>query len=173
MKRTLFLITCILISLVSNAQIIDSKNSIVNFAISNMKWKTIEGTFSGMDGEIEFNENDLQNSSFNVCIKAATVNTEKEKRDVHLRNEDFFEVAKYPNICFASSSIEKTTDGYLTKGKLSMHGITKPIEINFTYKNNAFNGKLTVNRFDYKVGENMKTFMVGETVTIEIICTTN
>lgn len=173
MKRSIFLIASLLVSIVANAQIIDTKNSVVTFGISNMKWKTVEGTFSGMNGTIVFNENNLQNSSFNVCINAATINTENKKRDDHLRNEDFFEVEKYPEICFTSSSIEKTTEGFVTKGSLSMHGVTKPVEISFTYNNNTFIGNLTVNRFDYNVGEDIKTFMVGKEATLEIICKLN
>ena len=170
MKRSIFLIASLLVGFIANAQTIDSNNSVVNFGISNMKWKTVEGTFSGMKGTIDFDENNLQNSSFNVCIDAATVNTKNEKRDAHLKNEDFFDVEKYPEICFTSSSIEKSSEGYLTKGTLTMHGVSKPVEINFTYTDNTFVGELTINRFDYKVGEGTNTFMVGEEATLEIIC---
>jgi len=60
-----------------------------------MKIRTVKGSFAGMKGEIRFDEKDLANSSFKVNIDAATVNTENEKRDDHLRNEDFFDVEVY------------------------------------------------------------------------------
>lgn len=160
----------VLLSGVTNAQVINEKSSVVNFNISNMKTKTVEGTFGGMKGEINFNVDDLANSSLNVCVDAASVNTENEKRDKHLRNEDFFEVETYPTICFQSESVFKTSDGYQSIGQLTMHGVTKGITIDFTFENGTFVGELEISRFDYKIGEGTNTFMVGEIVSLEIIC---
>lgn len=153
-----------------NAQTINSQKSIVNFEIGNMKVKTVEGTFGGMKGDLVFDVSDLVNSHFKVCIDAATVNTDNEKRDDHLRNEDFFYVEKHPEICFTSISISKTGDAYITKGELEMHGVTKIVEIPFTFDDNKFTGRLSVNRFDYKIGEGTNTMMVSEEVSLEIIC---
>ena len=153
-----------------NAQSINSQKSIVNFEIGNMKVRTVEGTFGGMQGALVFNVDALGDSHFNVCIDAATVNTENEKRDDHLRNEDFFHVEKYPEICFRSTSISKTDEGFVTKGSLEMHGVIKDVEIPFIFEDNTFVGKITVNRFDYNVGEDVKTGMVSEDALLEIIC---
>lgn len=152
-----------------NAQTIDSGNSKVNFSIKNMKVRTVEGTFSGMKGEIRFDKTDLANSSFKVTIDAATINTENEKRDDHLRSEDFFHVETYPVISYESSSIKNTSEGYMTTGTLSMHGVSKEMEIPFTYSNKQFRGTLEVNRFDYKIGEGTGKATVGETASLEII----
>jgi len=54
-----------------------------------------------------------------------------------------------------------------------MHGVTKNVSIPFTYSNGEFKGNLKISRFDYKVGEDTGTFMVGEDVKIEIIAVTN
>lgn len=153
-----------------NAQTINSQKSVVNFEIGNMKVRTVDGTFGGMKGDLVFDVNALENAHFKVCIDAASVNTENEKRDDHLRNEDFFHVEKYPEICFISSSISKTDEGFLTKGTLEMHGTIREVEIPFTYENNTFVGKITVNRFDYNVGKDVKTGMVSEDAILEIIC---
>lgn len=169
-KIGLVLSFVVLFSSMLYAQVINEEISVVKFEIKNMKTKTIEGSFVGMQGEIMFNASDLANSSFNVCIDAASVNTDNEKRDKHLRNEDFFEVETYPTICFASTSISKTTDGFQAQGKLAMHGVTKDVTLPFTFKNNKFVGQLEISRLDYKVGEGTKTFMVGEMVNLEIIC---
>lgn len=157
-------------SLFINAQTINSQVSKVNFTIGNMKWKTVEGTFSGMKGNINFDASDLKNSSFNVCIDAATINTESEKRDEHLRKEDFLFTEKYPTICFKSSTVTKTEDGFKTKGTISLLAVTKEVIVNFTSSNNAFVGKLEINRFDYNLGEATGTFMMGETINLNIIC---
>lgn len=173
MKQFTLTISFLLCVVFLQAQSIDTENSLVKFSISNMKWRTVEGTFGGMKGDIKFNPTDLANSSFNVCIDPATVNTGIEKRDDHLKNEDFFNVEKYPEICFKSIEITKTSNGYVTKGELTMHGVTKQVEINFTFNNNTFTGNLTLNRFDYNVGENMKKFVAGEEAQLEIICKLN
>ncbi len=170
MKRISFILSILFSVFALNAQTIDARTSIVNFEISNMGLKTVEGTFSGMQGSIQFDADNLSASSFKVCINPATVDTENEKRDAHLKNEDFFDVEKYPEICFESTSIVKTNKGYMAIGKLTMHGVTRDVQIPFTYNNKTFTGKLTVNRFDYKIGEGTNTFMVGEDAKLEIIC---
>ena len=153
-----------------NAQTINTQKSIVNFEVGNMKVKIVEGSFGGMKGDLVFDLKNLQSSHFKVCIDAASVNTGNEKRDNHLRNEDFFHVEKFPEICFTSTHISKTSKGYVAKGKLDMHGVTKNVEIPFIYIDHKFIGQLNVNRYDYKVGEGINTMMVGEDVSLEIVC---
>lgn len=153
-----------------SAQSVNTQKSIVNFEIGNMKVRTVEGTFGGMKGELVFDVDALGDSYFRVCIDASSVNTENEKRDDHLRNEDFFHVENYPEICFISASISKADEGFVTKGSLEMHGVIREVEIPFTFKDNTFVGKLRVNRFDYNVGEDIKTGMVSEEAMLEIIC---
>jgi polyisoprenoid-binding protein YceI len=154
----------------SNAQSIDTQNSVVNFKVNGMFGVEVEGTFSGMQGTIEFDENNLTNSSFDVTINAASVFTDNNKRDQHLKNEDFFEVETYANIRFKSKSITKTSNGFNTKGTITMHGVSQPASIDFSYENKTFTGQLEVNRFDYKVGESVKTNKVAELTKVEIIC---
>lgn len=152
------------------AQEINKDKSNVAFSISNMKWKTVDGTFSNMTGKVEFNESKPEEAKFEVCVDASTVNTDNKKRDEHLKSADFFHVEKYPKICFTSSSVTKSKDGYLAKGKLTMHGVTKDVEINFTYKDKKFEGTLDVNRLDYKVGVETGGFTIGETAKLKIVC---
>jgi polyisoprenoid-binding protein YceI len=158
------------IALSMHAQSIDSLKSEVQFSISNLKWKTVKGTFGGMKGDINFNRNHPDKACFDVSINASTVNTKNKKRDKHLKNEDFFEVDTYPTIHFKSTSATKTSNGYETVGQLTMHGITREITIAFTAENNLLKGNFVVDRFDYGIGEKTNTFMVGKEVNIEIIC---
>lgn len=154
----------------ANKQVIDQEKSKVTFEISNMKIKTVNGSFGGMKGTVNFNPKDLKNSSFNVCVDAATVNTDNTKRDDHLRTEDFFFVSKYPVVCFESESIQKTSSGYVVKGKLTLHGVTKQITVPFTFENNVLKGTGKINRLDYGVGVETGTAMVGDEVTITVVC---
>jgi len=157
--------------LIMEAQSINSAESKAAFSISNMKWMTVEGTFTGMKGEISFDESNPGGSSFNVCMDAASVNTENQKRDDHLRNADFFDVEKYPQICFRSSAISATKKGFVANGTLEMHGVSKDVTINFTHTTGVFKGDLNINRYDYGVGADTGTFMVGEDVSIKITAT--
>lgn len=173
MRRALMLIFGVQIAIAAQAQSIDSGLSNVKFGIDNMKVRTVPGTFSGMKGEINFDEANLEAANFKVCIDASSIDTENSKRDKHLRTADFFDTDKYPEICFTSASITKANVGYATMGKLQMHGVTKQETINFTYSAGKFIGNLNVNRYDYKIGEDTGTFMVGEDVEIEINAVVN
>ena len=150
--------------------IIDQNKSKIHFEIDNMGVRTVEGLFTGMKGTIIFKESDLTNSSFDVCIDASSINTENEKRDDHLKNQDFFHVDSFPNICFKSKSIVKNKEGYKVTGDLSMHGVTLELTFPFTYSSKYFKAFFELERLDYKIGEDYGSFMVGKTVEIEIFC---
>ncbi len=169
---TTMILSC-LVAVAGFAQIINNDKSVVNFKVKNMKIKTVKGTFTGMKGTVNFSPSNIASSNFDVCIDASTVNTKNEKRDNHLRNADFFDTDKYPTICFKSKSITNNADTYLVKGTLTMHGISKEVEIPFTFSNNILKGNLTLQRLDYQIGESTGEFMVGNNIEIEIICVLN
>lgn len=154
------------------AQEIDSKNSYVEFEIGNMVFRSVDGKIGGMKGMVKFNENDLANSKFDVCIDPSTVDTENNDRDEHLKNPDFFDVSIYPTICFRSSSVKKEGSGYVTKGKLTLYDTTKDAIINFKKEGNKLVGTMEVNRFDYNLAtkEYSTTAMVGEVAEVKIVC---
>ncbi len=151
-------------------QTLDTEKSVANFEIKNM-FGTVEGTFKGFSGTVNFDPANPSSASFNVCINPASIDTESEKRDEHLKNEDFFDVTKYTTICFVSESVVKKGNTYEVTGKLTMRGVTKTATIPFTVNEESgqmtFTGTLEVNRFDYKLDYG-NTFMVGETATVKI-----
>lgn len=152
------------------AQSIDASSS-VNFKVGNIGISNVKGTFSGMKGSVAFNPAEFANSKFSVCVDAATVNTGNKTRDKDLRSDGFFDVEKYPTICISSTMVEKTDTGFMAKGSLTMHGVTKEVEIPFSYSNKTFTGTFTLLRQDYGVGPG-GTFMVGNEVEITIVCVT-
>lgn len=171
--KSILLSSLVMISLTGfSQQKIKTSESLVKFKISNMGFRTVNGTFSAMSGNVNFNPDSLASSSFEVCVKVNTVNTENETRDEHLLKEDFFDEKTYPEICFKSTSISKTSEGYSVLGSLEMHGVSKSVEIPFIYSDKTFRGSLTVNRLDYGIG-NDGTFMVGDEVELEIVCKVN
>lgn len=153
----------------SYAQTINTEKSEVSFKISNLGFSQVEGTFSGMNGTLQFDVTDLSNASFNVCIDPSSVDTGIESRDGHLLKEDYFNTEKHPTICFVSSSISKTNKGYKAKGQLTMKDVTKEITLPFTFNNNEFTGNITINRLDFNIGPN-GSFMMGKTTDLEIRC---
>lgn len=168
--RFFYFLGLFILPLLSQGQDINTAQSKVNFEISNLGFNTVEGTISGMSGVVQFNPKDLASASFEVCVDATTINTDNEKRDEHLRAEDFFDTAAHPNICFTSSSITKTKGAYIARGQLTLKGIRKNVDLLFTYDNQQFKGTLEVDRLDYNIGPS-GGFMVGKTAELEIICT--
>lgn len=171
MKHILILFTIIFLSVFStNAQQIDTEKSGISFDIGNMRINTVSGSFSGMSGTVDFDPANLSESNFNVCIDVSTVQTGNNKRDQHLKQDDFFDLENHPKICYQSGEIIKTATGYKTTGKLTIKGITRIVTIPFTYRDNTLKGTFTVNRRDYNVGENTGTFMVSDPVKVTINC---
>lgn len=167
-KYSILLFFCVL-NWTLTAQDINVSASNVSFKISNFGFNTVKGTFTGMQGTISFDEKNLDSSNFDVCIDAATVNTGNKKRDSHLKKEDYFGVEEFPKICFRSTAVESTKEGFLARGELQLHGVSKTVAIPFTYIKKQFLGKLTIDRTDFNIGGN-GGFSIGKEVDLEILC---
>ncbi len=174
MKNIILSIALLTFSLLGISQQINSAESSVSFSVSNFRVRTVEGSFGGMKGSVNFDPNDLGQSVFNVSIEVATINTENNKRDTHLKSEDFFEVETFPTISFVSKSITPKGDAYVASGTLTIKDVSKQVEIPFQVRpqgaGNILTGGLTVKRKEYKVGEGTSTFMVGSEIDVEISC---
>jgi len=111
---------------------IDRTHSSITFSVKHLVITNVKGAFNDFSGSISYDADDITKSTVNVTIKVESIDTNDESRDDHLRNPDFFDVEKYPEITFVSDKIEKNDDGLIVHGKLTMHGITKEIAIPFT-----------------------------------------
>ncbi|MGC4191776.1 MAG: YceI family protein [Thermomicrobiales bacterium] len=108
--------------------VIDAAHSSVEFAIKHMVFSTAKGRFNDFTGTINLDEGDLANSSVNVAIQAASIDTRDEGRNNHLKSADFFDVATYPTITFVSTAVKVTGDGeFDVTGDLTIHGVTKSV----------------------------------------------
>ena len=169
LNRKILIITLLIIVISGiNTVVIGQNASAVTFEVKNMKVKKVTGTFSGLSGEVNFNVSNLSGSHFNVCIEASTVDTGSEKRDAHLRKEDFFHIDKFKTICFESISIEKKEDQFIAKGNLTMLETTKEMEIPFSLEENMLHGSIRLNRLDFGLGKDTNNFMVSNEVLITI-----
>jgi polyisoprenoid-binding protein YceI len=131
--------------------------------------KGASGIIKGLKGAINFDEANLPGSGFDVTIDVNTLSTGNGMKNHHAKSESFFDAGKYPLIHFVSSKIEKTTDGYLATGKLTIKETTKNVTIPFTFEGSGnegtFKGNFEINRTDYDLIRNG----VGETVKIELV----
>lgn len=111
---------------------IDRHHSNVGFAVPILGGLSkVRGKFTDFTVELKFAADNLAASSIRAVIKPASADTGVAERDEHLRSPDFFEVAKFPEAVFESGRIEKAAAGYVAHGKLTLHGVTKEIDLPF------------------------------------------
>lgn len=115
---------------------IDPAHAWVEFSINHAGWSFAQGDFTDVSGTIMFDKEDPAASSVEVSFPAATVDTNFDGRDEHIRSPDFLNVEEFPTISFSSTSIEVTGDNTgLITGDLTMLGMTKPVVLDATFNN--------------------------------------
>ena len=125
-----------------------------------------EGIFKTINGDIQFNENDLASSKFDFKVDVNSINTGNGMQNKHAISAKWFDAEKYPNIEFKSSKFSKTKTGYAVTGTMKMHGVNKEMTLPFTFSNNVFKSTFSVNRIDFKIGESMKK--VSDDIKLEV-----
>lgn len=151
------------------------KSSSITFKIKNAGL-TVDGSFTGLEAEIKFNQLKPEESTIKASVNSKSVNTGNNMRDEHIRKPEYFDVDKFPKITLQSTKIEKT--GPITfKGtfNLTMKGVTKVVVIPFTFmklpEKTEFKGSFQINRRDYGVGENSMTLSDNATINLSILVT--
>src|SRR5690242_152078 len=113
MKTFFFALASVLSSLSIYAQggwTIDYAHSGIKFSVTHMMVSEVDGNFKKFTGTITSTKDDLSDAQIEITIDATSINTDNENRDKHLKGEDFFNVDKYPNILFKSTSLKKVGD---------------------------------------------------------------
>ena len=106
---------------------IDGSHSQASFTVKHLLISNVRGEFGKTEGVVVLDEADPSKSKVEATIDVASVNTRDEKRDAHLKNADFFDVAKFPTITFKSTKVEKSAEGLKVTGDLTMKGVTKSV----------------------------------------------
>ncbi len=107
---------------------IDPDHSNVGFKVRHLMVSNVKGSFEKFSGSVEINEKDITKSHVSVSIDTASVNTNVQKRDGHLKSADFFDVAKYPTMTFVSKKVVSAgKDRLKVTGDLSLHGVTREV----------------------------------------------
>lgn len=168
------LVLMVVSSIVSNVAAQDRWQIQNNYTI-RFDGRGAEGTFRGLTGTIVFDPNKLSASSFDVMLDPATIDTGNDTKDKHARGDSWFHVKKYPEIRFKSESVCRKTDGtgYVTKGKLTLHGTTLEAIIDFTFElsgteEGIFNGRITIDREAYGIDGPWLSFTVGDDFEVVI-----
>lgn len=163
-------------SLAASTYQFDTAHSEISFRIRHLGLSKVYGRFTGFKGSLVMDDKDPSKTAVDVTVDAATVTTENEARDKHLRSPDFFNVAQFPSLTFRSVAVRSVgKDQYEVTGDFTLHGVTKRITLPMTATGTTstpketrvgFEGTLALNRSDYGI-----TYMqgiVGEEVAITL-----
>ncbi len=183
MKKINTLIVMLLVAGTAFAQTtwsIDKPHSHIGFSVPHYAITEVEGNFKDFDATVISKSDDFDGAEISFTAKTASIDTDNERRDGHLKSADFFDAEKHPDLTFKGKLVKE--DGkYKLKGDITMRGVTKPIEFDVNYGGTVDTGrglkagfKLTgqLNRQDFGVSYGGKTpggdVVIGDVV--EVIC---
>jgi len=150
-------------------KILEKPDQTVEFRIRNFGF-WVNGTFSGLRGDIQFNPSRPENASVKCSIPVSSVNTGIKKRDSHLQEEEYFWETRFPRIVLESSSIKSEGGDFKFIGKLTIRGVAGDIRFPFSFsrvgEQAVVAAQFTLNRRDYKVGPERGP--LGEDVEITV-----
>ena len=111
---------------------LDKAHTKIGFVVTHMAVSEVEGNFKDFDGTIAAKGDDFDGAAVTFAAKTASIDTDNEKRDGHLKSPDFFDAEKFPEMTF-KGALAKNGTKYVLKGDLTMHGVTKPVQFDVTY----------------------------------------
>ncbi len=162
---------------------LDNSHTNVKFTVTHMVISEVDGYFKTFSGSMTSSKPDFTDATIEFTVNVASINTDNEQRDGHLKADDFFNVEKYPVMTFKSISMKKLSGNrYELTGDLTIRDVTKRVKFAVTYGGTAkdpwgntkagFKASTTINRFDYGLKWNTLMeaggAMVRQDVTISI-----
>lgn len=167
-------------ALAADSYTIDQQHAWVQFATPHAGWSNARGQFRAVSGDIVFDKDDVTKSSVTVVIEAASVDTNLQARDDHLRSPDFFNVEEFPTLEFESTSIEATGEKTArVTGDLMIAGVTKSVVLDVVWGaefplpwdastvKTGFSATTSINGLDFGINK-MADFGLGPNVDIFI-----
>lgn len=162
MKKLTLILSFFFLFFISKAQttwIVDPTHSSVQFEVSHLAVSSVTGQFTSFSGTILSKKNVFSGAKVSATVQTASITTNNLERDKNLKDEDFFNVEKYPEMQFESTSFEDKGDNmYQITGNLTIKGITKVVTLNAKYggivsinnkKKAGFQAKTSIDRFDF------------------------
>ena len=157
---------------------LDSSHTTVGFSVKHLMITNVKGDFKDYDAKIDFDSATKKFKAFSANVDTASVDTGIEKRDAHLKSDDFFLSEKFPKMTFVMKSYEVDGDEGKMKGDLTIRGITKPVVLevddlatikDFDGNNRiGFTLKGKINRIDYDLKWNKALEAGGVAVGEEV-----
>jgi polyisoprenoid-binding protein YceI len=157
---------------------IDKSHSRIGFSVPHYAITEVEGNFKDFDASVVSKADDFDGAEVTFTGKTASIDTDNEKRDGHLKSKDFFDAEANPEVTF-KGLLSKAAGKYKLKGNLTMKGVTKPVEFDVVYGGSMNTGrgmkagfKLTgeINRQEFGVTYGGKTptgeLVIGDKITI-------
>lgn len=147
---------------------VDPPHSFLLFHVRHLNAGNVYGRFNAPTGTIKYDAENPANSTFEVEVPSANIDTGVEKRDQHLKSPDFFNVEQFPTLSFKSTKVEAggSADTLKVTGDLTIHGVTKPVTVEVKKLGEGknpqgaeligFESRFTVKRSDYDMN-----FMAG------------
>ncbi len=162
---------------------IDKAHSQINFTARHMMISKVRGRFEEWTGTVNFDETTPINTTVEIEIAAASLNTREEQRDRHLHSSDFLDVENYPVLTFKSKRVEEddANSGRLI-GDLTIRSVTKEVTLDVEYNGigtspwgttvAGFSATTTINRKDWGLNWNVALeaggFLVSDKIVIDI-----
>ena len=157
----------------------DPMHSKLTFTVTHLGIADVAGLFKTFDVTAVANQPNFSDAVFELSVDVASINTEVQMRDDHLKSPDFFEVEKYAKMTFKSTAIKKSGNNkYQLTGNLTLHGVTKQVTMNLWYRGTIENPQskaitsgfqLTgvLKRSDFNIGSKFPAPMISDEVQIK------
>lgn len=114
--------------------LLDPTHSELGFKVKHLMISNVSGTFKSFSAEMETEDADLTRARIKLTAQVASISTNNDQRDAHLRNSDFFEADTYPELQFLSTRVEKVdNETFNLFGELTLKGVTKPVKLTVDY----------------------------------------
>ena len=152
---------------------IDSVHSTAIFRVQHLGAGNFYGRFNELGGTIEWDAEG--GPSFDVSIKIESVDSGNEALDRHLKNADFFDAKQFPTMTFKSTGAKKMGDNWKVMGEMTMHGVTKAVEVDMEFVGRAdvgrgdrvgFETTFTVNRSEFGMNWGVENGALGDATKI-------
>ena len=171
-------LTLLAFTTVSNWKV-DNAHSKLGFSITHLGISDVTGLFKTFDVKVTNSKDNFSDAVFEMTADIASIDTEVEMRDNHLKSADFFDAEKFPKLSFKSTGIKPAgKDKYKLSGNLTMHGVTKPVTLDLWYRGTVENPMSkkptsdfqvtgTIKRSDFGVGKKFPAPMLSDEVHIK------
>ena len=178
-------VAAMMLAVTANAQTTkwnnDPAHSSIKFTVKHLTVSEVEGRFKTFEGTLATPSDDFNNAQVNFTAEVASISTDNDMRDKHLKSDDFFNAEKYPKMTFKSTSFKKVKgDTYILEGDLTIRDVTKKVKFAVSYGGTVvdpygntkagFKATGKISRKDYNLKWNVLTeaggAVVGDDVNI-------